>query len=63
MLVYWWQVMLLSFMRLNANLSQLTDTFLFMMGDLAQFALILFLLILGFMLMSHVLFGNSLAQV
>ena len=55
--------MILSFMRINANLSQLTDTFMFMIGDLVQFAIILFLLVLGFMLMSHVLFGSTVAQV
>jgi hypothetical protein len=57
------QVMTLSFMRINANLSQLTDTFIFMMGDLLQFGIILMLLVMGFVLMSHVLFGASLTEV
>ena len=57
------QVMILSFLRINADLSQLTDTFIFMMGDLLQFGIILMLLVLGFVLMSHVLFGTSLAEV
>ena len=50
----------LSFMRINANLSQLTDTLALMMTDLIQFAFVLLLLMFAFMLMAHAMFGNTL---
>jgi len=53
---------ILSFMRINANLSQLTDTISFMLRDLMQFLVILVLLIVAFMLMAHSLFGNTLEE-
>mmetsp|Transcript_54129 Transcript_54129/g.110435 ORF Transcript_54129/g.110435 Transcript_54129/m.110435 type:complete len:699 (-) Transcript_54129:95-2191(-) len=50
----------LGFMRVNSNLSQLTDTINLMLGDLQQFAVILLTLLLAFMLMSHTMFGTTL---
>jgi len=52
----------LSFMRINANLSQLTDTLAFMLGDLMQFTVVLLLLVVAFMLMAHALFGNTMKE-
>mmetsp|Transcript_28016 Transcript_28016/g.65205 ORF Transcript_28016/g.65205 Transcript_28016/m.65205 type:complete len:718 (+) Transcript_28016:321-2474(+) len=50
----------MGFMRINANLSQLTDTIALMASDLLQFAMVLAVLVLAFMLMAHSMFGTSL---
>mmetsp|Transcript_10830 Transcript_10830/g.17005 ORF Transcript_10830/g.17005 Transcript_10830/m.17005 type:complete len:320 (-) Transcript_10830:116-1075(-) len=55
-------VRLLGYLRMNPNLSQLTDTLTLMLGDLAQFAVILITLLLAFMLMAHAMFGTVMPE-
>eukprot|EP00960_Hanusia_phi_P027817 747043-Hanusia_phi.AAC.5 len=60
--------MLLSFFRcieyleFNYSLSRLTETFKFMRKTLPQFLLIFCIVVLSFMLMSHMMFGSKLAM-
>ena len=60
--------MLLSFFRcieyleFNYSLSRLTETFKFMRKTLPQFLLIFCIVVLSFMLMSHLMFGSKLAM-
>mmetsp|Transcript_26615 Transcript_26615/g.67627 ORF Transcript_26615/g.67627 Transcript_26615/m.67627 type:complete len:727 (-) Transcript_26615:116-2296(-) len=53
---------LLSFFRVNHNLSMLTDTLGFMIGELFQFGFVLLTLLVAFMLMTHIYFGQYLSQ-
>jgi len=53
---------ILSFMRINPNISQLSETFSNSRKNIAQFGIVLFLLILCFQLMGHLMFGSSLRE-
>uniref|UniRef100_A0A6T8KEF1 Uncharacterized protein n=2 Tax=Hemiselmis andersenii TaxID=464988 RepID=A0A6T8KEF1_HEMAN len=53
---------LLSFFRVNHNLSMLTDTLGFMIGELFQFGFVLLTLLVAFMVMTHIYFGQYLSQ-
>jgi len=53
---------ILSYMRINPNISQLTETFANSRKNIAQFGIVLLLLILCFQLMAHLMFGSSLKE-
>lgn len=55
-------VQLLSFFEVNYNLSMLTDTIGFMIGELIQFCVVLVTMIISFMLLSHIYFGQYMKQ-
>lgn len=55
-------VQLLSFFQINYNLSMLTDTIGFMIGELFQFCIVLITMISSFMLLSHLYFGQYMKE-
>uniref|UniRef100_A0A6U2DTK8 Uncharacterized protein n=3 Tax=Hemiselmis andersenii TaxID=464988 RepID=A0A6U2DTK8_HEMAN len=50
---------ILGFLRVNQNLSMLTDTLALMVAEFLQFAVVLIILTAAFMLMTHIYFGST----
>ena len=55
------QVRVLMYLKFNAKLSQLTDTFVNIAGTLLQFLVIWFVTLCAFVLMAHLVFGDRIA--
>jgi len=55
-------VRILSYLRINPNISQLTDTFMRCRSNMTQFAIVLFVLVLMFDIMAVFMFGAKLPE-